>query len=62
MGIGGTATAYFVRQEFGAVVKFDVFEPGTVGRGGLATQNIGAMSTRRGRSSPPPKHAHEALP
>uniref|UniRef100_A0A8C8IFF2 Prenylcysteine oxidase 1 n=1 Tax=Oncorhynchus tshawytscha TaxID=74940 RepID=A0A8C8IFF2_ONCTS len=29
-GIGGTATAYFVRLEFGAVVKFDVFEPGTV--------------------------------
>uniref|UniRef100_A0A673WX15 Uncharacterized protein n=1 Tax=Salmo trutta TaxID=8032 RepID=A0A673WX15_SALTR len=41
--IGGTATAYFVRQEFGAVVKFDVFEPGTVGRGGLATQNIGEI-------------------
>ncbi|CAB1332853.1 unnamed protein product [Coregonus sp. 'balchen'] len=33
-GIGGTATAYFLRQEFGAVVKIDVFEPGT---GRLAT-------------------------
>lgn len=30
-GIGGTATAYYLRQEFGPGVKIDVFESGAVG-------------------------------
>ncbi|CAM9321856.1 unnamed protein product [Lampetra planeri] len=30
-GIGGTAAAYYLRQEFGSGVKIDVFEPGAVG-------------------------------
>lgn len=39
-GIGGSAAAYYLREEFGAGVKIDVFEPGTVG-GRLATVKIG---------------------
>ncbi|KAF3702102.1 Prenylcysteine oxidase [Channa argus] len=38
-GIGGTAAAYYLRQEFGTGVKIDVFEPGIVG-GRLATVKI----------------------
>uniref|UniRef100_A0A8C7LB84 Prenylcysteine oxidase 1 n=1 Tax=Oncorhynchus kisutch TaxID=8019 RepID=A0A8C7LB84_ONCKI len=48
-GIGGTATAYFVRQEFGAVVKFDVFEPGT---------NIGGYEYETGGRSSPTLNLH----
>ncbi|KAF0031412.1 hypothetical protein F2P81_015967 [Scophthalmus maximus] len=39
-GIGGTAAAYYLRQEFGAGVKIDVFESGTV-CGRLATVKVG---------------------
>ncbi|XP_077353527.1 prenylcysteine oxidase 1 isoform X2 [Festucalex cinctus] len=35
-GIGGTAAAFYLRQEFGPTVKIDVFEPNDVG-GRLAT-------------------------
>ncbi|KAM9841484.1 prenylcysteine oxidase 1 isoform 1-T2 [Aulostomus maculatus] len=38
-GIGGTAAAYYLRQEFGKGVKIDVYEPGSVG-GRLATIKI----------------------
>lgn len=39
-GIGGTATAYYLRQEFGPGVKIDVFESGAIG-GRLETIKIG---------------------
>ena len=39
-GIGGTAAAFYLREEFGAGVKIDVFESGDVG-GPLATVRIG---------------------
>lgn len=39
-GIGGTATAYYLRQEFGPGVKIDVFESGAIG-GRLETVKIG---------------------
>ncbi|MEQ2182010.1 hypothetical protein GOODEAATRI_017642, partial [Goodea atripinnis] len=39
-GIGGTAAAYYLREQFGPVVKIDVFESGTVG-GRLATVKLG---------------------
>uniref|UniRef100_A0A8C6UX03 Prenylcysteine oxidase 1 n=1 Tax=Neogobius melanostomus TaxID=47308 RepID=A0A8C6UX03_9GOBI len=39
-GIGGTATAYYLRQEFGPGVKIDVFESGAVG-GRLQTVKMG---------------------
>ncbi|XP_076020113.1 prenylcysteine oxidase 1 [Genypterus blacodes] len=39
-GIGGAAASYYLRQEFGAAVKIDVFEPGTIG-GRLATVKMG---------------------
>lgn len=38
-GIGGTATAHFLRQHFGPEVRIDVFEKGTVG-GRLATVTV----------------------
>ncbi|XP_062269419.1 prenylcysteine oxidase 1 [Platichthys flesus] len=38
-GIGGTAAAFYLRQEFGAAVKIDVFESGDVG-GPLSTVRI----------------------
>ncbi|CAB1318431.1 unnamed protein product [Coregonus sp. 'balchen'] len=56
-GIGGTATAYFLRQEFGAAVKIDVFEPGTVG-GRLATQNIGDYEYETGGAVIHPLNLH----
>ncbi|XP_010876056.2 prenylcysteine oxidase 1 [Esox lucius] len=56
-GIGGTATAYFLRQEFGAAVKIDVFEPGTVG-GRLATQNIGGHEYETGGAVIHPLNLH----
>lgn len=39
-GIGGTATAYYLRQEFGPAVKIDVFESGAIG-GRLETVKMG---------------------
>lgn len=48
-GIGGTAAAYFLRQEFGPAVKIEVFESGTVG-GRLATENIGGYDYETGGS------------
>ncbi|KAM9306720.1 prenylcysteine oxidase 1 [Pholidichthys leucotaenia] len=39
-GIGGTAAAFYLRQEFGPAVKIDVYESGNVG-GRLATVKIG---------------------
>lgn len=38
-GIGGSATAHFLRQHFGPEVKVDVFEKGEVG-GRLATVTV----------------------
>ncbi|XP_069020287.1 prenylcysteine oxidase 1 isoform X2 [Embiotoca jacksoni] len=48
-GIGGTAAAYYLRQEFGAGVKIDVFEPGSVG-GRLGTVKIGDFEYETGGS------------
>ncbi|KAJ8260883.1 hypothetical protein COCON_G00166060 [Conger conger] len=56
-GIGGTATAYFLRQEFGAGVKIDLFEPGTVG-GRLATEEIGGAEYEVGGSIIHPLNLH----
>lgn len=56
-GIGGTAAAYYLRQEFGAGVKIDVFEPGTVG-GRLATVNIGNYEYETGGSVIHPLNLH----
>lgn len=39
-GIGGTATAYYLRQEFGPGVQIDVFESGAIG-GRLETVKMG---------------------
>lgn len=39
-GIGGTSTAYFLRQLFGKNAKIDIFEKKQVG-GRLVTTNIG---------------------
>lgn len=46
-GIGGSAAAYFLRQEFGPSVKIEVFESDTVG-GRLATANIGGHDYEMG--------------
>ncbi|KAG7476658.1 hypothetical protein MATL_G00085190 [Megalops atlanticus] len=56
-GIGGTATAYFLRQEFGTGVKIDVFESGTVG-GRLATEEIGGAEYETGGSVLHPLNLH----
>lgn len=56
-GIGGTAAAYFLRQEFGAGVKIDVFESGTVG-GRLATVKIGDYEYETGGSMIHPLNLH----
>lgn len=56
-GIGGTAAAYYLRQEFGAGVKIDVFEPGTVG-GRLATVKIGDHEYETGGSVIHPLNLH----
>ncbi|XP_071769641.1 prenylcysteine oxidase 1 [Centroberyx gerrardi] len=56
-GIGGTATAFFLRQEFGTGVKIDVFEPGTVG-GRLATVKIGDYEFETGGSVIHPLNLH----
>ncbi|XP_016374340.1 prenylcysteine oxidase-like [Sinocyclocheilus rhinocerous] len=56
-GIGGTAAAFFLRQEFGPAVKIDVFEAGTVG-GRLATENIGGYEYETGGSIIHPLNLH----
>ncbi|KAM6902737.1 prenylcysteine oxidase 1 [Xenentodon cancila] len=56
-GIGGTAAAYYLRQEFGAAVKIDVFEPGTVG-GRLATVKIADYEYETGGSVIHPLNLH----
>lgn len=56
-GIGGTATAYYLRQEFGASVKIDVFEPGPVG-GRLATVKMGDHEYETGGAVIHPLNLH----
>ena len=56
-GIGGSATAYYLRKEFGAGVKIDVFEPGEVG-GRLATVKIGDYEYETGGSVIHPLNLH----
>ncbi|XP_017566706.1 prenylcysteine oxidase [Pygocentrus nattereri] len=56
-GIGGTAAAYFLRQEFGPSVKIDVFEAGPVG-GRLATENIRGHDYEIGGSIIHPLNLH----
>ncbi|KAJ8266790.1 hypothetical protein GJAV_G00134720 [Gymnothorax javanicus] len=48
-GIGGTATAHFLRQHFGTEVRIDVFEKGTVG-GRLATVTVNHQEYESGGS------------
>lgn len=56
-GIGGTAAAYHLRQEFGAGVKIDVFEPGSIG-GRLATVKIAGHEYETGGSVIHPLNLH----
>ncbi|CAF89368.1 unnamed protein product, partial [Tetraodon nigroviridis] len=56
-GIGGTAAAFYLRQEFGAGVSIDVFEPGAVG-GRLATVKIGRHEYETGGSVIHPLNLH----
>ncbi|XP_062290821.1 prenylcysteine oxidase 1 [Scomber scombrus] len=56
-GIGGTAAAYYLRKEFGAGVKIDVFEPGNVG-GRLATVTIGDYEYETGGAIIHPLNLH----
>lgn len=56
-GIGGTATAYYLRQEFGPVVKIDVFESGAVG-GRLETVKMGDYEYEVGGSIIHPLNLH----
>ncbi|CAM4672012.1 hypothetical protein PO909_008568 [Leuciscus waleckii] len=48
-GIGGTATAHFLRQHFGPEVRIDVFEKGSVG-GRLATVTVNQQEYESGGS------------
>lgn len=48
-GIGGTATAHFLRQHFGPEVRIDVFEKGEVG-GRLATVTVNHQEYESGGS------------
>ncbi|XP_026879269.2 prenylcysteine oxidase-like [Electrophorus electricus] len=48
-GIGGTATAHFLRQHFGPEVRIDMFEKGTVG-GRLATVTVNQQDYESGGS------------
>uniref|UniRef100_A0A673FVW9 Prenylcysteine lyase domain-containing protein n=1 Tax=Sinocyclocheilus rhinocerous TaxID=307959 RepID=A0A673FVW9_9TELE len=48
-GIGGTATAHFLRQHFGPEVRIDVFEKGSVG-GRLATVTVNHQDYESGGS------------
>lgn len=56
-GIGGTAAAFYLREEFGPSVKIDVFEPGDVG-GRLATVKIGDYEYETGGSLIHPLNLH----
>lgn len=56
-GIGGTATAYYLRQEFGAGVKIDIFEPGAIG-GRLETVKINDYEYEVGGSIIHPLNLH----
>ncbi|KAG7223954.1 hypothetical protein INR49_015211 [Caranx melampygus] len=56
-GIGGTAAAFYLRQEFGAGVKIDVFEPEAIG-GRLATVKIGDNEYETGGSVIHPLNLH----
>lgn len=56
-GIGGTAAAYYLREEFGPLVKIDVFEAGTIG-GRLATVKIGDYDYETGGSVIHPLNLH----
>ncbi|XP_042364848.1 prenylcysteine oxidase 1 isoform X1 [Plectropomus leopardus] len=56
-GIGGTAAAFYLRQEFGDGVKIDVFEPGAIG-GRLATVKIGDYEYETGGSVIHPLNLH----
>lgn len=56
-GIGGTAAAYYLKQEFGSGVNIDVFEPGAVG-GRLATVKIGDQEYETGGSVIHPLNLH----
>ncbi|XP_030292625.1 prenylcysteine oxidase 1 [Sparus aurata] len=56
-GIGGTAAAFYLRQEFGAGAKIDVYEPGDVG-GRLATVKIGDHEYEMGGAVIHPLNLH----
>lgn len=56
-GIGGTAAAYYLRQEFGTGVKIDVFESGLVG-GRLASVKIKDYEYEMGGSVIHPLNLH----
>lgn len=56
-GIGGTAAAFYLRQEFGAGVKIDVFESNITG-GRLATVKIGDYEYETGGSVIHPLNLH----
>lgn len=56
-GIGGTAAAFYLREEFGPSVKIDVFEPGDVG-GRLATVKIGDYEYETGGAVIHPLNLH----
>lgn len=56
-GIGGTAAAFYLRQEFGPAVKIDVFESGTVG-GRLATVKMGDHEYESGGAVIHPLNLH----
>ncbi|KAI3362361.1 hypothetical protein L3Q82_012660 [Scortum barcoo] len=56
-GIGGTAAAFYMRQEFGAGVKIDVFEPADIG-GRLATVKMGDYEYETGGSVIHPLNLH----
>ncbi len=56
-GIGGTAAAFYLRQEFGPGVQIDVFEQDTVG-GRLATVKIGDHEYETGGSVIHPLNLH----
>ncbi|XP_029024809.1 prenylcysteine oxidase 1 [Betta splendens] len=56
-GIGGTAAAHYLRQEFGDGVKIDVFEPGAVG-GRLATVKMAGHEYEMGGSVIHPLNLH----
>ncbi|XP_061732265.1 prenylcysteine oxidase 1 isoform X2 [Nerophis ophidion] len=56
-GIGGAASAFYLRQEFGPGVKIDVFEPAEVG-GRLATVKIGNQEYETGGAVIHPLNLH----